>query len=280
MIARASIETDIPGTFIASFIKDRRKVWDLMAGFLHDKECWTYVKPHQRARDGRGGFLEIWNHYLGLNNAENMATRAERTLDSTTYVGEKRQWNFEKFVRLLNQGIKTKELDVPKSQIMASATLCQDFNACVSLYKDFIELNAPTNPTFNISETNTFVKKKSNNNKYPPHRNEHKRGRNDDDGEDEDIEDRYYDSKEYSELTNGQTRSLKKKQDGRGGGPNSKWARKGGHDRKIASMNSKMEEMGRNISKLIASRLKMQMMKCQNPRQRLKRRNAIELILP
>eukprot|EP00978_Attheya_sp_CCMP212_P039980 scaffold213365_cov45-Attheya_sp.AAC.3 len=170
-----------------------------------------------------------------------MTTRAERTLDSTTYIGEKRRWNFEKFgsvhrlkkqhtilanleadgtrngingltqVRLLNQGIKTKELDVPKSQIMASATLHQDFDACVSLYKDFIELNALTNPTFNISETKTFVKKKPNNNKYP--QCQHKHGY-DDDGDDEEVEDQYYDSKEYSELTPGQKRSLKKKQDG------------------------------------------------------------------
>eukprot|EP00978_Attheya_sp_CCMP212_P033949 scaffold139870_cov31-Attheya_sp.AAC.1 len=86
-------------------------------------------------------------------------------------------------VRLLNQGIKTKELDVPKSQIMASATLRQDFDECVSLYKDFIELNnAPMNPTFNISETKPFVKKKPNHTKYP--QRQHKRG-HDDDGDEE-----------------------------------------------------------------------------------------------
>eukprot|EP00978_Attheya_sp_CCMP212_P027943 scaffold94968_cov61-Attheya_sp.AAC.3 len=97
MIAHAPIETAVPGTFVASYIEDRRKVWDLMAGLLRDKECLTYVKPHQRAIDGRGGYLEIWNHFLGPNNAGNMATRAERTLDNTSYVGEKRRWNFEKF---------------------------------------------------------------------------------------------------------------------------------------------------------------------------------------
>eukprot|EP00978_Attheya_sp_CCMP212_P037962 scaffold183518_cov25-Attheya_sp.AAC.3 len=196
------------------------------------------------------------------------------TLDCSTYIGEKRPWNFEKFVsvhkkqhmilanleadgahngingltrvRLLNQGILTKELDVPKSQIMALATLRQDFDTCVSLCNDFIELNALMNPTFNISETKIFVKKKPNNNKYP--QCQHKRGY-DDNGDDKEVEDRYYDSKEYSELTLSQKRSLKKKQDGRGGGPSSKRS-KGGHDKKIVSMNSKMEAMSRkNISK-------------------------------
>ena len=36
-------------------------------------------------------------------------------------------------------GIKTKVLDPAKTQIMASAALRNDFDACVNLYKDFIE---------------------------------------------------------------------------------------------------------------------------------------------
>ena len=36
-------------------------------------------------------------------------------------------------------GIKTKVLDPVKTQIMASATLRNDFVACINLYKDFIE---------------------------------------------------------------------------------------------------------------------------------------------
>ena len=36
-------------------------------------------------------------------------------------------------------GIKTKVWDPVKNQIMASATLRNDFDACVNIYKDFIE---------------------------------------------------------------------------------------------------------------------------------------------
>ena len=36
-------------------------------------------------------------------------------------------------------GIKTKLLDPVKTQIMASASLRNDFDACVNLYKEFIE---------------------------------------------------------------------------------------------------------------------------------------------
>ena len=58
-------------------------------------------------------------------------------------------------VQLLNQGIKTKELDVPKTQILSSAVLRSDFDGAVSLYKTFIEQMAPSNPTFQINETRT-----------------------------------------------------------------------------------------------------------------------------
>eukprot|EP00978_Attheya_sp_CCMP212_P012778 scaffold31941_cov69-Attheya_sp.AAC.5 len=109
-------------------------------------------------------------------------------------------------VRLLNQGIKTKEPDVPKSQIMASAALRQDFDACISLYKEFIEANATITPMFNVSEAQTTYKGKPKDRKYA-----HKRGpkrRNDDDDPEEDVE--------YDTLTKGQKFSLKKKRERQG----------------------------------------------------------------
>eukprot|EP00978_Attheya_sp_CCMP212_P002399 scaffold4895_cov59-Attheya_sp.AAC.2 len=111
-------------------------------------------------------------------------------------------------VRLLNQGIKTKALDVPKSQIMASAALRQDFDACISLYKDCIEANTTINPTFNISEAQTTYKGKQKDGKYANKRGPKCRN-DDDDPEEEDVEDRYYSSKEYDTLTKGQKFSLK-----------------------------------------------------------------------
>jgi hypothetical protein len=41
-------------------------------------------------------------------------------------------------VRHLIRGIKTKTLDTVKSQILSSATLWNDFDACVNLYQDYI----------------------------------------------------------------------------------------------------------------------------------------------
>ena len=95
-----------------------------------------------------------------------MSSRAEAKLKDTSYSGEKCRWNFEKYVnthvdqhailtglvehgysgiddrykvRHLIAGVKTKVLDPVKTQIMASAALRNDFDACVNLYKYFIE---------------------------------------------------------------------------------------------------------------------------------------------
>ena len=110
--------------------------------------------------------MGLMNHYLDENNVDNMSSRAEAKLKDTSYSGEKRRRNFENYVkthvdqhailtglvkhgysgiddrskvRHLMDGIKTKVLDSVKTQIMGSAALRNDFDACVNLYKDFID---------------------------------------------------------------------------------------------------------------------------------------------
>jgi len=95
-----------------------------------------------------------------------MASRAERKLRDSTYHGERRNWNFEKYVtthkeqhhvllslethgyqgvderskvRYLNDGIKTSRLDTVKATILSSSEYRSNFDICVTLYKDFIE---------------------------------------------------------------------------------------------------------------------------------------------
>ena len=87
-------------------------------------------------------------------------------IQNLTYTGEKRRFNFEKHVtahvnqhiiltnlvehgysrinkqskvRHLHDGIKTKELDHVKTRILSNSALCNNFDACVSLFKDFIK---------------------------------------------------------------------------------------------------------------------------------------------
>ena len=58
----------------------------------------TVIKPFKAKCDGRGAFLEVWDHYLGPNNVDHMANEAEKTLSSSRYHTEGRTFNFEKLV--------------------------------------------------------------------------------------------------------------------------------------------------------------------------------------
>ena len=179
MIARAPHRDD-QGFNTPAYQSDRLRVWELISETCRGLDCWTYVKSAQRTRDGRLAYQNLFNNYLGPNNVDNMAKPSEKKLQVTRYTGETKRWIFESYVRLhvdqhailtglvdhgysgidnqskvrhLMDGIKTKELDSVKTQILASALLRNDFDSCVNLYKDFIsQMKSTSNqPELNIS---------------------------------------------------------------------------------------------------------------------------------
>ena len=186
MIARAPHTA--AGALMPTYVSDCMKVWELIADVCRPHPCWTFVKPAQKTRDGRMAFLKLHGHFLGESNVDTMASSAEYKLTSTTYSGEKKRYNFEKYVtvqvdqhailtgleqygykgidnrskvRHLLEGIKTPELDAVKTQIMASPALRSDYDRCVSLYKDYISQRSSHSPTeLNISSVDSKGKKK------------------------------------------------------------------------------------------------------------------------
>ena len=128
-------------------------------------------------------------------------------MNTTSYNGEKRRWTFEKYVTLhkeqhtilqglkdygyagidertkvrkLLEGIKVEKLDVVKSQILSSAALRTDFDACVDLFNQF------------IAQQQSFS------------RDVHL-----DSAFDISVADRYYNKDEYNKLTAAQEHGLK-----------------------------------------------------------------------
>jgi hypothetical protein len=117
-------------------------------------------------------FYGLRGHYLGVNNVDNMSTKAEMKFTTTLYHGEKRRWNFERYAKVhtdqhailqglvehgyagidgiderskvqhLVAGIKTNMMDPVKTRIMSVARLCTDFAACVNLFQDYIHQTA------------------------------------------------------------------------------------------------------------------------------------------
>ena len=251
LIARAPIQ-DAAGAMVATYLSDRAKVWEKISELTRENECWSYVRPAQRTRDGRLAFVGLKDHYLGANNVDNMSSIAEKKLQTIKYSGEKRRWNFEKFVRLhidqhsileglvehgysgidarskvryLLAGIGTNRLDTVKTRIMSDAALRNDFHACVNLFQDFIKQGGGGEVTdITIAGVTSSGKK---------------RNRDDDDDQwkdvvpDMSIADRYYDHPEYSTLTPEQKYGLKIKRKKRNGsGKNSgSGKRRGGRDR-------------------------------------------------
>ena len=102
MIAHAPIRVGNAGNadYTADYLADSSKVWNLISDLTRDQDWWSYVRPSQRTRDGRLAFLVLKNPYLGKKNVDNMPSRAEAKLKDTSYSGEKRRWNFEKYVKM------------------------------------------------------------------------------------------------------------------------------------------------------------------------------------
>ena len=208
------------------YLVNREKVWDIISRMTRKDASWTYVKPAQKTRDGRMAYLGIYNHYLGPQHVDNMANLAEDKLKNTVYNGEKRRWDFEKYVnthkqqhsvlegltehgyvgidprskvRYLLDGIKTNQFDAVKTRIMSEERLRSDFDSCVTLYQDYIRQTskATGNPTVNISSMNKTGTKR----KFEP------------------VEDRYYTKEEYASLTPEQKKDLASKRHKRGHKP-------------------------------------------------------------
>lgn len=235
MIARAkhfSLGADGIRVPDPTYITNREKVWEIMSKITRDQLCWTYVKPAQRTRDGRMAFEGLYKHFLGPNNVDNMATMAEDKLKTTVYNGEQRRWDFERYinvhksqhsimeglvehgytgidprskVRFLLDGIKTDKFDSVKTRIMSDAGLRNDFDACVTLYQDFIKqtVKSKTTPTVGISEVKTSAGKRKS----------------------DAVEDRYYTKSEYDALSAEAKKELAAKRLKRGHKPGAKDSR-------------------------------------------------------
>ena len=225
MIAHAPHHAANGYTLLPTYLEDRAKVWELMVQICGNRaDCWVYMEGGQARQDGRTAFHGLYNNYLGPNKVDNQAAAAETKLASTTYTGEKKRWNFDKYVqvhiaqysilssleqhgykgidersrvRILMAGIKTNALDPVTTRIMSPPELRQDFDGCVTLYRDFLqrqEGQRGANASLNVARISTSSEKRAG----------------------ATVEDRYYTREEYSKLSPEQKLALKRKRESRG----------------------------------------------------------------
>lgn len=268
MIARAPHFSIVAGVRVPdpTYLINREKVWEIIACITREQTSWTYVKPAQRTRDGRMAYKNLYTHFLGPNNVDNMVTMAEQKLTSTVYNGAQRRWDFERYVnvhksqhsimeglvehgyngidprskvRYLLDGIRTDKFDSIKTGIMSDATLRNDFDACVTLYQDFIKQTGSKvkgNPNVNISEVKVQTGKRK---------------------ASDTAEDRYYTQAEYAALSPSQRKDLAEKRLKRGHA-------KGAKDSKVTKGKEKTKTISspsKDVIKKIVSRTVAQLSK-------------------
>jgi hypothetical protein len=220
-----------------SFVNDRRKVWDIMSNICGKNSCFVDFKPDLRTRNGRDAYMLLFDHFLGPKNVGNMASEAETKLTSTLYNGEKKRFTWETYVRIhteqhsvltglkyygyagiddsskvryLLKGIKTAELDVYKTHMMASPSLRDDLAATVELYSTFIKKMKAENPQLNVSEV-SFARGKAGKNSYGKrHSTEISNVSN------AAVDDRFFEKHAYNDITPDQKNTLRLKRLKRG----------------------------------------------------------------
>ena len=263
MIARAS--HDVANN--EAYPYDNRMVWDLIAGWVRDTECWIHVKPFQRRRDGRGAYLAIYNHYLGVNTVNNQARTAEAKLNKLEYKSEGRRWGLEKYiqqfkkqyeilrnleemegstysapdagtmVRKFIDGVKNGSFDACKTQVMSQPEMGTDLERVFNLYKDFLSQSKASNATLNISRVGTAPQ------------NNYKRGREDDGKVPEHVwmkatvEDKFYTGKQYNKLSRAQKAKLQWMRGKRSKDGSNKKHKSGQETSQISALATQMESV-------------------------------------
>ena len=259
LIARAPIVTAAGGGNVIwdpTFLMDNERVWELFTEMMRDRDCWTHIRKYQASRDGRSAFVTLKMQYLGANFVTTQSRAAETELQNATYTGEKRRWNFDKYVQVhqeqhtileglvkygyagidprtkvrhLMDGIKIDSLDAVANQINANAALQTDFDRCVGLYKDHLRMKGllgSGKPTVQVAATATSNGGQA---QAPA---------------DMSVEDRYYKHDEYKALTPSQKSGLRAKRLQRG--------HKGGKSGPPAKKKQKLE---RRIKAIVTEQL-------------------------
>jgi hypothetical protein len=224
--------TTIAPHMVRPFMNDRRKVWDIMSNICCKHSCFVYIKPALSTRNGRDAYMLLFDHFLGPNNVGNMSSEAETKLTSTLYNGITKRFTWETKVRIhteqhsvlnglkdygyagiddsskvrhLLKGIKTIELDVCKTQVMASPSLRDDFAVTVELYSTFIKKMKAEKPQLNVSEV-SFARGKAGNNSYGKR---HSTGISN--VSNTAVDDRFFEKHEYNALTPDKKNTLRLK---------------------------------------------------------------------
>ena len=167
----ASNATEEDGPYSDTCIRDKGKVWDLISPLLHVTDEWPHMKTTRKNCDGKKVMLAFFDHFGGPNNVDHLQKQEEMNLQNLTYKGEKKKWNFQRFVtdnkdkhttleglnkhdyngldnrikvKRLMDGVKVDSFNAVKEMIIANSDFHKYFDSCVTLYKGLLRKSDST----------------------------------------------------------------------------------------------------------------------------------------
>lgn len=85
--------------------EDNMAIWHLIRQTTHGGPAWNWVKPFSIAKDGRGAYFALKDHYLGKNFQKRNIAHTERMLGTIYYDGKARNFTFESYCEKLKFSI-------------------------------------------------------------------------------------------------------------------------------------------------------------------------------
>ena len=155
LIRRARLDGDL-------FLKNIKKIWNMIYKVTHGTDAWSIVKGHMRARNGRPAqngrqaYFDLIAHYLGEDHQNRIRIAAEEQLTTLHWTGNARRFDFATFTSRLNGAFEDLEssgdgrtarmkvttllqmisrdsgLKAAVSHVRGSRTLSQDFRGAIS----------------------------------------------------------------------------------------------------------------------------------------------------
>ena len=204
--------------------------------------------------------LAFRDHFLGPNTINHIQNQDEQKIFSLSFQGEINNWTFERFViahkeyHTILEGLTDhgycgvdamtevncildgkNSLDAVNANIMQHRKLFRDVERCVNFYKDFIKQSSgiQINEAGGVAEVG--LHKKVNN----------------------DIENRYFSTKEYNKLSTNAREKLRKLLKGRpqGGTPRGGGEKRNKPPKKTRKFEQKAKKLQRTIKKLEVKRI-------------------------
>ncbi len=197
MIARAPIltatahastldleELEATGPFVQSFLADRLTAYNLLLPVFQNHSSLTYFKGKKSSsKNCRKSFRAVWDHYLGEQMVDHLASKWENDLKGLKYLGEGRNGNFDQFctaskdlhqklenlkqygyqgldertkVRYFVQGLVHATMENCKLHIQGKPECRQNYDKAVAVCRDFIQSDLSSGKkSLNISAVGT-----------------------------------------------------------------------------------------------------------------------------